>query len=60
MYWLRFGPAPPWQLDDLQPIDPTNAPPLSRIWRGSFAERLSAPAARMKQMRAAFSNTRKA
>ena len=25
-YWLRFSPAPPWQLDDLQPMAPTNCP----------------------------------
>src|SRR5205823_4252798 len=30
-YWSRFSPAPPWQLDDLQPATPTNWPPLSGV-----------------------------
>ena len=29
MYWLRFSPAPPWQLDDLQPAAPTKRAPSS-------------------------------
>jgi hypothetical protein len=55
-----LGPAPPWQLEDLQPIEPTNIPPLSRICRGSFAERLLTPAAKRREMQAVRSNTRKA
>ena len=27
MYWLRLSPAPPWQLEDLQPAEPTNCSP---------------------------------
>src|SRR4051812_9394555 len=30
MYWLRFSPAPPWQLEDRHPAAPTNWPGSSR------------------------------
>src|ERR1700741_3117332 len=42
MYWLCFSPAPPWQLEDLQPADPTNRPSLTGATSPSAAELLSA------------------
>jgi hypothetical protein len=58
MYWFRFGPAPPWQLDDLHPTEPTKAPPVSRTWRGSLAETKAAATDRMRmQIETALGNT---
>jgi hypothetical protein len=56
-YWLRFGPAPPWQLDDLQPTEPTNVPAFSWIGRGSLAGKISATDKARMQSNATLSDT---
>lgn len=49
MYWLRFSPAPPWQLEDRQPTAPTNLASVSGLSLTSLAEAAAQRAARAKQ-----------
>jgi hypothetical protein len=60
MYWLRFSPAPPWQLEDLHPTAPMNWASALRVCFISLAEASAQAAIKRKQIHLLWSrNTRR-